>query len=94
MKKLMNSTFLHWFEDGTKNENTIWDLAIFKADILEAKRETMNDSLEDETEFGPNDQDKEMLVTSAAWTGNCSLVWQLCAAMMGWVQLWVELVVY
>ena len=54
-------------------QNTFWDLVIFKADILEAKRETMNDSFEDETEFGPNDQDKEMLVTSATWAGNWSL---------------------
>ena len=37
-----------------------------RQDVLEAKREIMNDSFEHETEFGPNDQDKEMLVTSAA----------------------------
>ena len=69
-----NLKFVHFYEDGTMYvQNTFWDLVIFKADILEAKRETMNDSFEDETEFGPNDQDKEMLVTSATWAGNCSL---------------------
>lgn len=31
---------------------------------FEAKREIMNDRNEDETEFGPDEEDKEMLVTS------------------------------
>ena len=70
---MANRNFVHFYEDGTMFKIPFWDLVIFKADILEAKRETMNDSFEDETEFGPNDQDKEMLVTSATWAGNCSL---------------------
>ena len=32
---------------------------------LEKMRETMDDFSEEETEFGPNDEDREMLVTSA-----------------------------
>ena len=33
---------------------------------FEANREIMNDMEIEETEFGPNDEDREMLVTSAA----------------------------
>ena len=32
---------------------------------FEARREIMNDRVEEETEFGPNEEDREMLVTSA-----------------------------
>ena len=28
-KSWLVAVFLHWFEDGTRNENTIWDLATF-----------------------------------------------------------------
>ena len=36
-----------------------------KRSDFEARREIMNDRAEEETEFGPNDEDREMLVTSA-----------------------------
>ena len=40
-------------------------------------------------------QDEKMIFGSAKFGWSCSyILWQLCAAMMSWVQQWVVLVVY
>ena len=47
----------HWSEDGFPYDSEDED--------FDTLRECMNDSTEDETEFGPDEQDREMLMTAA-----------------------------